>query len=106
MPIIHANAGIVTQINVFAVIEGRQQALIDHLSEAARCCRADVDGWISASLHRSHDGSRVVNYAQCRDMASWEAVMERLKKGGFIDGNRQFATAQPGLYDVVATFEK
>ncbi|MEX6505181.1 antibiotic biosynthesis monooxygenase [Jiella sp. M17.18] len=106
MPLIRSQAGIVTQINVFTVPEGGQQALIDHLCEAARLCRKDVPGWLSASLHRSHDGTRVANYAQCRDMSSWHAVMETLRGHGFIDGNRRFGTAHPGLYDVVATFER
>ena len=39
MPIIRANAGIITQINVFTVPMGGQQALIDHLTEAARFSR-------------------------------------------------------------------
>ena len=106
MPFIHANASVVTQINVFTVPSGGQQALIDHLSEAARLCREEVPGWLSASLHRSHDGTRVANYAQCRDMNSWQAVMETLRGSGFIEGNRRFGTAHPGLYDVVATFER
>lgn len=106
MPIIRAGTGIVTQINIFTVAEGGQEALLDHLSQAARCCRAAVPGWLSASLHRSHDGTRVANYAQCRDLASWHAVMECLHREGFIDGNRRFGTASPGLYDVAATFER
>ncbi|MGE0284553.1 MAG: antibiotic biosynthesis monooxygenase, partial [Rhizobiaceae bacterium] len=57
MPIIRVNGGI-TQVNVFTVPEGGQQALIDHLVEAATFAR-DVPGWISASLHRSIDGTRV-----------------------------------------------
>lgn len=36
MPVINANTGIVTQINVFTVPEGGQQALIEFLAEAAK----------------------------------------------------------------------
>ncbi len=42
---------------------GGQQALIDHLADAATLAR-ETPGWLSASLHRSPDGTRVVNYAQ------------------------------------------
>ena len=52
MPIIRANSGIVTQINVFTVPEGGQQALIDHLAESARFA-SDTPRMVSASLHRS-----------------------------------------------------
>ena len=69
MPIIQAHTPIVTQINVFTVPDGQQQPLIDYLSKAAQVAR-EVDGWISASLHRSLDGTRVVNYAQSADEAA------------------------------------
>jgi len=105
MAIIRANTGVITQINVFTVPEGGQQALIDLLIEAATAC-TDVPGWMSASLHRSLDGTRVVNYAQTRDHASLEKVMERLKAGNFLERNKALGTAHPGLYEVVYTLDK
>ena len=50
MPIIRAETSVITQINVFTVPEGGQQALIDLLREAAMSCRG-VPGWMSARLH-------------------------------------------------------
>lgn len=105
MPTIVAGNGIVTQINVFTAAPGQQQALIDLLIEAANWARP-TPGWMSASLHRSLDGTRVVNYAQCQDMAAWEAVMARLKQAGFLERNKRLGTAAPGLYDVVYTLER
>ena len=105
MPRIVAGNGIVTQINVFTAAPGRQQALIDLLAEAADWARP-TPGWMSASLHRSLDGTRVVNYAQCRDMAAWEAVMTRLKEADFLERNKRLGTAAPGLYEVVFTLDK
>lgn len=105
MPTIVAGNGVVTQINVFTTTPDRQQALVDLLIEAATSVKA-TPGWISASLHRSLDGTRVVNYAQCADMASWQAVMERLKAGNFLVRNKLLGTAAPGLYDVVYTLER
>ena len=105
MPTIVAGNGIVTQINVFTALPGQQQALIDLLTEAANWARP-TPGWMSASLHRSLDGTRVVNYAQCRDMAAWEAVMARLKQADFLERNKRLGTAAPGLYDVVYTIER
>jgi hypothetical protein len=103
MAIIQANKGIVTQINTFTVPEGGQQALIDVLTEAVRCAREEP-GWISASLHRSLDGTRVVNYAQSENLAAAEAVIRRLIREGFIDRNKAYGEAHPGLYEVVATY--
>jgi hypothetical protein len=104
MPIIRANAGIVTQINVFTVPEGGQQALIDHLSEAARFSR-DIPGWISASLHRSQDGKKVVNYAQSKDNDAARRIVDRLRERGFLD-HKGLGEANPGFYEVAFTLER
>jgi heme-degrading monooxygenase HmoA len=104
MPTIQADTGVVTQINVFTVPEGGQQALIDLLTEAALAC-SQVDGWLSASLHRSLDGTRVVNYAQARDEDAMRRVFETLQAGGFLERNRALGVAHPGLYEVVFTLE-
>ncbi|WP_137863662.1 MULTISPECIES: antibiotic biosynthesis monooxygenase [unclassified Sphingomonas] len=105
MPIITANPDIVTQINVFTVPEGGQEAMIAHLREAARAAR-EVEGWLSASLHCSLDGRRVVNYAQSADLGVARRVFEHLNARGLIDGNRRHGEAHPGLYRTVFTLEK
>ena len=104
MPIIRAETSVITQINVFTVTEGGQQALIDLLREAAMSCRG-VPGWMSASLHRSLDGTRVVNYAQAQDQAAMQRVFEHLRGSGFLDRNQALGQAQPGLYEVACTVE-
>lgn len=104
MPVIRANIGIVTQINVFTVPEGGQQAMLDLLQEAAASCRA-VPGWLSASLHRSLDGRRVVNYAQAEDQSAMRRVFEHLQAKGFLERNKALGQANPGLYEVVSTVE-
>lgn len=104
MPIIRTGTDIVTQINVFTVPEGGQDRLITYLAEAAQEA-SRVPGWLSASLHRSRDGTRVVNYAQSADMEAARRVIEHLKARGLLDGNKAFGTPSPGLYDVVFTLE-
>ncbi|QND59673.1 MULTISPECIES: antibiotic biosynthesis monooxygenase family protein [Mesorhizobium] len=104
MPIIRAETGVITQINVFTVPEGGQQALIDLLHEAAMSCRG-IPGWMSASLHRSLDGTRVVNYAQAHDHAAMRQVFEHLRSNGFLDRNQALGQAHPGLYEVACTVE-
>ncbi len=104
MPKIEANQGVITQVNVFTVSPGNQQSLIDLLVEAANSVR-DVPGWMSASIHRSLDGQHVVNYAQCESHAAWEAVMVKLREGGYLDRNKKLGIAQPCLCEVVYTLE-
>lgn len=105
MPIIRIDASVVTQINVFTVTPDQQQPLIDYLARAAHVAR-EVPGWMSASLHRSLDGTRVVNYAQSADMAAAQRVIERLTAEGLIEGNKAFGQAQPGLYEVAFTLDR
>ena len=105
MPIIAASSDIITQINVFTVSSGDQDALIDYLSTAARAAR-EVDGWLSASLHKSLDGTRVVNYAQSADRDAAKRVFDHLTKKGLIDGNKRYGDAHPGLYQVAFTLER
>jgi hypothetical protein len=105
MPIIKADSNIVTQINVFTVPAGEQNALISYLSKAAHAAR-EVDGWLSASLHRSLDGTRVVNYAQSADGDAAKRVFDHLMAKGLIEGNKRFGDAHPGLYQVAFTLER
>jgi hypothetical protein len=105
MPTIKANTGVVTQINVFIVPKGGQQALIDLLKEAAQFA-SSTPGWLSASIHRSCDGTRVVNYAQSENLGAAERIIHRLREGGWLERNKALSEAHPGLYDVVFTLEK
>jgi hypothetical protein len=105
MPIIRANAGVITQINVFTVPEDGQHALIDLLVESAQFAK-ETPGWLSASLHKSRDGTRVVNYAQSESPEAAQAVIERLRNAGFLRRNTALGEAHPGLYDVVFTLER
>jgi antibiotic biosynthesis monooxygenase (ABM) superfamily enzyme len=105
VPSINANTGIVTQINVFTVPEGGQQALVDFLKDAAKFA-SSTPGWLSASVHRSHDGTRVVNYAQSESLEAAQRIIERLRKGGWLERNKALGEAHPGLYEVVFTLEK
>jgi len=102
MAIIRTGDGVVTQINVFTVQPEKQQELIDLLSEAAAFA-SSVPGWISASVHRSLDGARVVNYAQSKDFESAQNIINALRAAGWLDRNKALGKAHTGLYEVVFT---
>ncbi|GLY68713.1 antibiotic biosynthesis monooxygenase family protein [Amycolatopsis taiwanensis] len=104
MPIIRVGSA-VTQINVFTVEAGRQRPLIDYLARAAQVA-SEVPGWMSASLHRSLDGTRVVNYAQSEDLDAAQRVIQLLKSQGMLEGNKAFGQANPGLYEVSYTLDR
>ena len=102
MAIIQTGDGVVTQINVFTIQPERQQELIDLLSEAAEFA-SSLPGWLSASVHPSLDGTRVVNYAQSKDFASAQNIINALREAGWLDRNKALGEAHPGLYEVVFT---
>ncbi|NKN39357.1 antibiotic biosynthesis monooxygenase [Agrobacterium sp. a22-2] len=104
MPIIRAHSGVITQINVFTVPPGNQQPLIDLLVESAEFARS-IPGWMSASIHRSLDGTRVVNYAQSDSLDASKRIIDRLREEGYLQRNQALAVANPGLYEVVRTLE-
>jgi quinol monooxygenase YgiN len=57
---------LITLINVFETMPDQQQALLDQLSRFAESVVKEEPACIGIALHRSRDGTRVVNYAQWR----------------------------------------
>jgi antibiotic biosynthesis monooxygenase len=102
MATIHANPETVTQINVFEVDPANQDALATMLVEAVRLV-CTMPGWISASIHKSEDGTRVTNYAQAESHAAWQAIRDKLQTAGIFDRVQAIAKANPCLYRCVFT---
>jgi len=63
MPEIRAHSDFVTQITTAEAEEGKQDELLALMSERARFMTRQP-GFVSISLHRSLDGTRIVNYVQ------------------------------------------
>ena len=105
MPVIAAGKGIVTHINVFTVAPEKQQLLVDSLIETVNAAKS-VKGWLSASIHRSPDGTRVVNYVQYESRDAAQAVLKHLAAGGYLKRNTELGSVAPGQYDVVYTLDK
>ena len=101
MPDIRENAGIVTQITTVKLNPGHQDEVIDLMKERARFM-AKQPGFVSISLHRSEDGSHVVNYVQWTDKAKLAAAHHspefRKKWPRF---GELVQDVEPSLYDVV-----
>lgn len=69
------NDAVVTLINVITVSHHVQQRLVDMLVEATDQVMKGLPGFVSANIHKSPDGVRVVNYAQWRSTEDFEAMM-------------------------------
>ena len=63
MPDIRQSAGICTQINVVKLPADNQDEVVKLMIERARFM-AKQPGFVSVNLHRSKDGSHIVNYVQ------------------------------------------
>ena len=66
MPEIRENDGVVTQITTVKVPSDNQSEVLELMKERARFM-ATQPGCVSVTLHRSRDGSHVVNYVQWKD---------------------------------------
>jgi quinol monooxygenase YgiN len=76
MAAITTHADHVTLINVFSVQPGRARELVDLLTAATEEVMQHIDGFISANIHLSTDGTRVVNYAQWRSAEAMQAMQQ------------------------------
>jgi len=73
MPEIREGNGIVTQITTVKVPPDHQSEVLELMTERARFM-ARQPGFVSISLHRSEDGSHIVNYVQWTNRNKLEAA--------------------------------
>lgn len=99
--VISSDAPLVTLINVFTVAPERQAELVAALDRSTAAFFATVPGFLSANVHASHDGTRVVNYAQWASAAHFQA-MTRLPgaREHFAEIGAIVEQSDPRLYDV------
>ena len=74
MTTISTEGDVMTLINVFTVKPENQQRLVDVLAEAAATMKR-IHGYVSSNLHKSLDGTRVVNYVQWESRQDFEAML-------------------------------
>jgi heme-degrading monooxygenase HmoA len=92
--------GVMTLINVFTVEPEHQQELLDLLAEATEQVMAALPGFVSANLHRSADGTRVVNYAQWRSLEDFTAMQQDENARVHIARAAQLASFEPIICQV------
>jgi quinol monooxygenase YgiN len=101
---ISAKSGAITLINVFIVEPANQQRLIELLTEATEVSVCRAPGFVSASLHRSTDGTKVTMYAQWRSIDHYQAMRQDPVPLPFLEEALKIAKFEPGVYEVVRTF--
>ena len=96
---------IVTLINAFSCEPRNQQHLIDAWIRATEERLGSLLGIISAALHRSKDGTRVVNYAQWRNAENWENLF-RIGSESWFREMAKYAKPDAHLYEVCYLLDK
>jgi quinol monooxygenase YgiN len=104
MTCISPGNNIVTFINVFTVDPANQQQLIDLLTRATDISVRHAPGFISASLHRGIDGTKVTMYAQWQSMEHYEAMRKDPTPLPYLQEALTIASFAPGAYEVVNVF--
>jgi heme-degrading monooxygenase HmoA len=94
--------GLVILINVFTVDPAEQQHLIDRWQQATDEVIRHVPGFVSANIHRSLDGTKVVNYAQWESQEAFQAMLRDPEAGPLLRELGQIATPAPVLCEVVS----
>jgi quinol monooxygenase YgiN len=76
MTVISERSTSVALINVFTVEPARSRELAEALTAATESVMQHIPGFISANIHLSTDGERVVNYAQWESRQAFEAMQQ------------------------------
>ena len=95
---------VATLINVFTVAPGRRQELVDLLDEATEQVMRHLPGFVSANIHASDDGTRVVNYAQWASAEHFQQMLKNPAAGPHMRAAAEIAESfEPHLYRVHST---
>ena len=104
MTTISPSSKLLTLINVFTVEPANQERLLDLLARATETSVRHAPGFISASLHRGLDGTKVTMYAQWRSVEDYEVMRRDPAPLPYLQQALEIAKFDPGMYEVVETF--
>jgi heme-degrading monooxygenase HmoA len=99
---IRADADVVTLINVFAVEPADQARLVELWQTATDDVMRRRPGFISASIHRSLDGTKVINYAQWQSREAFTAMFQDPEASEHLRRLAEVGTPNPMLCEVVS----
>jgi heme-degrading monooxygenase HmoA len=89
-------------INVFTVDPEKQQLLIELWQRATDDVIRHLPGFVSATIHRSLDGTKVVNYAQWESRDSHIAMFRNPEAQAYLGKLAELGTPAPTLCEVVS----
>lgn len=98
--IISKDANLVTVINKFSVNPENQKKLLKLLDDLRKVVEKQ-SGFISANVHRSFDGTRIVSYAQWNTKKDYQAVYTNSDAKPILDEIKKISKFSWNLYEVV-----
>lgn len=103
MPAISIKNNVSSVILIFQVEPKNQPALIEAGIENSKKVMEKKLGFISASFHKSYDGTSVVNYSQWENRKSYEDAINFLNPDEVAIGEKIFDIADPdwNIYELV-----
>jgi quinol monooxygenase YgiN len=105
--VIDSHAHCITLIHTFVVRPENQDELVDILEEATEQVMRFRPGFLSANIHKSLDGKRVVNYAQWRSQADFEAMLaDPAAREHMARAAGLAERVEPALYEVASVHER
>lgn len=106
MSLISVENELVTLINVFTVEPQNQDKLIKILERATEEVMRYIPGFISANIHRSLDGVRVVNYAQWKSKEAFENMLKNSEAQKHMNEALSVSSSEPHLYQVACVHNR
>ena len=100
--IIRADAPVVTLINVFTVDPADQQRLVELWQRATDEVMRHLPGFVSANVHRSLDGTKVVNYAQWESEDAFNATLQDPQVTAYFAQLAEVGTPAPVLCELLS----
>jgi quinol monooxygenase YgiN len=93
-----------TLINVFQVDPAHQEQLVDLLKRATDGIVNAAPGFITSTLHRSLDGTKVAMYSRWRSNDDYQAMRGDPRPRALLEEALSIAKFEPGIYEVVQTY--
>lgn len=93
-----SDADAVVLINVFKCASERQDELMDLLGRLVRAQR-ELDGFVSATLHRGLNGRTAATHAVWRSREDWKAMARHPSVVAAMEPILAVATFEPHLYE-------
>jgi heme-degrading monooxygenase HmoA len=102
--IISTNANLITVINKFSVKPENNKKLLQFLDDL-RIVVEKLPGFISANVHKSFEGTRIVSYAQWNTKEDYQEVYTNSQAKTILDEIKKISKFSWNLYEVVYTID-